>query len=233
MSLGAIGAAGGGPAADRRRGPRTSKRLRRLRRRRVDRRSGDRPHAGRPASRTTRSATATGRSASAWTGTRSSTGDRSPRRSRRSRSCNSSIAASCRSTTRVTRLHARTPPRARSLRVDGLDHRPDAALALRRGFQDPTWPWTAGEAVGAVRADDVEAARRDDAVPGARLQAGHTLQLLEPRLHLPRADHRAAHRRSVGGVRPEEHLRAARDHAQLLQRRRRTISPRTGRTTTT
>ena len=39
------------------------------------------------------------------------------------------------------------------------------------GFQNPTWPYGEGRPLGAVRAHPLGSARRDDALPGARLRA--------------------------------------------------------------
>src|SRR4029078_4890934 len=70
--------------------------------------------------------------------------------------------------------------------------------------------------MGAIRTDDVEPARGDDAVSAARFSSGLALRLLESRLHLSRARRRADQRRPLGRLRPEEHLRATRAAVELL-----------------
>src|SRR5215208_1585752 len=70
--------------------------------------------------------------------------------------------------------------------------------------------------MGTVRADDMESARRDDALPTVAVQAGLAIQLLESRVCLLSARSRADQRRPVGRVRAEKHLRATRHESQLL-----------------
>ena len=89
-------------------------------------------------------------------------------------------AASCRSTTRSLRW----VPELRQVHdpygmIDSITLR--MLLSHSAGFQNPTWPYGKRQAVGAVRADDVEPARRDDAVSGAALQTRLAVQLLESR----------------------------------------------------
>ena len=90
-------------------------------------------------------------------------------------------------------------------------------LSHTAGFQNPTWPYSRGPTVGAIRTDDLGAAGRDDAVPGGALQTGFPLQLFQPRVHLPgpcRGDH---HRRTLGQLCAEESLRTARHDPELFQ----------------
>ncbi len=76
----------------------------------------------------------------------------------------------------------------------------------------------ARRAVGAVRADAMGPAGGDDALPAAPVPSGRALPLLQSRLPLPRPHRGEADRRSVGGIRPEEHLVAAPDGPELRGR---------------
>ena len=59
------------------------------------------------------------------------------------------------------------------------------------GFRAATWPWGGDQPWHPVRADQLGAAGRDDAVHGRAVRAGLEVQLLESRRGLPRANHRA------------------------------------------
>ena len=129
-------------------------------------------------------------------------------------------------------LRSRAASRARFVRVDRQRHPPDAAVAHGR-IPESHLAVHGRQELATVRADRLVAARRDDAVPGIALQAWEPLRLLQPRIHLPRAGDRAAQRRPVGELHPEEHPLAAGTHATATSASRRTISRPTGRTTTT
>ncbi len=106
-------------------------------------------------------------------------------------------------------------------------------LSHTAGFQNPTWPYGNDQPWEPFEPTTWNQLVAMMPYQELRLQTRLALQLLESRVHLPRARDRADHRRPVGRVRPEEHLRAARAATAATSAARRTFSPSIGRTTTT
>ena len=147
---------------------------------------------------------------------------------RRSRSCSSAIAASSRSTISVTR---RTSPSCGWCTIRTAEW---TAITIRMllshaaGFQNPTWPWSQGKIVGAVRADDVESARRDDAISGAPFKPGTTYSYSNPGfIYLARVIEQLSGDPWETYV--QKNIFAPLGLTAATSARRRTISPPTGR----
>ena len=87
------------------------------------------------------------------------------------------------------------------------------------GFRAGTWPWGGDQPWHPFEPTRWAQIVAMMPVHRAAVPAGHAVQLLESRRHLPRPDHRAVLGRRLRGLHRQEHLHAARHGAQLLRPR--------------